>query len=388
MAVIIQEVVGLRHGDRFYPNISGVIRSYNHYPVAGGKPEDGVVSLALGLGKTIVDGGNTWYYSPPYPASPPPFNNVQDYLKQTQLAFWAINMGSPPAFDPMKETEYLTQEDLARAEYDHTLHDLASTYDHRSDRIYTGVSSVGPKILTFAPILKGEDIPLNRLITRMIPKCKQAVGHEIEIEFALTFDTRQQMAPRFGFLQIRPMVVSRDSIEISSQEFRSQDALVASTSILGNGSSTSIRDIVYLDPDRFDIKNSMAIAGRVAALNAQLLAGGTPYVLIGFGRWGTSDPWAGIPVKWGDICAAKVIVEATLPGVYVDLSQGSHFFHNVCSFKVFYFTVKDEPGHRIDWQWLQQQQPLAQADSVRHVRLEKPLTIKVSTTNSMGVVLK
>ncbi len=386
--MIIQEVVGLRHWERYYPDISGVARSYNFYPTSHAKPEDGVVDLAVGLGKTIVDGGMAWTYSPAYPKSVPPYNSIGDLMKQTQTQFWAINMGQPPKYDPTKETEYMIQGDLKDAELDGALDFAASTYIPDRDRISPGIGPKGPRIVNFAPILAMNQIPLNNLIKDLLKACEDAVGAAVETEFALTIDNKQKHRPvRLGFLQVRPMVVSDAEVKISDDELNSEDALVASENVLGNGIIDDIQDIVYVRPDAFDAKNTQQITADIEKLNRNLVNAATPYILIGFGRWGSSDPWLGINVNWAQISGARVIVESTLPNMNVELSQGSHFFHNITSFQIPYFSVRYDGKYKIKWDWLEKQKPEAETEYVRHVKLERPLNVKVDGRNGRGVIL-
>jgi len=393
MAVIIQEVVGQRHGDRFYPTISGVIRTYNFYPTRPASPADGVVHLALGLGKTIVDGGVSWTYSPAFPRHRPPYGSVQDLLKNTQTAFWAVNMGPPPPYDPINEAEYLVQGDLADAEYDGTLEQTVSTYSAESDRLVIGAGASGPRVLTFAPILELEDVPLNRIVRRLSTSCKEAVGCDVEIEFAMTLrgESRGREAnrelSRFGFLQLRPTRVADEAVEVSEGDLHGPGVLVATDRVLGNGASDDITDVVYVKPEVFNAQHTRVIAAEVDAANRKLSAEGRGYVLIGFGRWGSSDPWLGIPVTWPQISNARVIVEATLPEMNVDPSQGSHFFHNMTSFRVHYLTVSHAGPHRIDWERLGRLPAVNEATYVRSVRALKPLRIRVDGRAGRGVIL-
>ena len=233
MAVIIQEVVGNEHRKRFYPEISGVARSYNFYPPGDAKPEDGVVNLALGLGKTIVDGGVSWAYSPASPRKDPPYKSIRDMLKQTQLKFWSVNLGQLPGYDPIKETEYMFEKYLTEAEEDDTLKQLVSTYDAQADRVWTGQSGAGPRILTFAPILKSETIPLNILIKRLLTICEKAYDSPVETEFAVTKNlTEDKPQYKFGFLQVRPLVVSSEEVNIKDQEFDGKNVLLSSERVL------------------------------------------------------------------------------------------------------------------------------------------------------------
>jgi pyruvate phosphate dikinase-like enzyme len=398
MAVIAQEVVGRRHGDRFYPDVSGVARSINYYPIGNARPEDGVVSLALGLGKTIVDGGVAWTYSPAWPQAPPPYASPADLLRGTQLQFWAVNMGPPPPYDPLTETEYLLRSGLDAAEADGTLAAVASTYLAASDRLVPGTGPDGPRALTFAPLLAPGGWRLNDLLRALLEVAERALGEAVEIEFALTLPGRngevwrESGAPerggaaRFGLLQTRAMAAAGHAVSIDPAEMAGSGVLAASRRVMGNGSHETIRDIVYVRPERFDPMRTGAIAAEVAVVNRQLTAEHRPYLLIGFGRWGTSEPTLGVPVEWGQIAGARALVEASLPGMDVEPSQGSHFFHNITAFRVACLTVghEDEPG--IDWGWLESRPASSEGAFVRHLRLDRPLLVKVDAGARLGVI--
>ncbi len=383
MAVVIQEMVGKRHSDRFYPELSGVARSFNYYPVKPACPEDGVVNLALGLGKTIVDGAKSWIYSPAYPNMPPPFKNLQELLEETQNEFWVVDMGEPPEYNPIKETEYMRRENLMAAERDAVLSRLASTYDLQSERLFTGTGVKGPRVLTFSPLLSMGDIPFNPLVSALLASCEDTFGCPVEIEFAMTFDPH-----RFGFLQVRPMVVPNGDLEVSCADLINSHTIIASEAVLGNGILEDVQDIVYVIPQRFDLKDTRQIADELEQHNHRLLAEKRPYLLIVFGRLGTLDPWLGIPVTWGQICGARVIVEATQENVRVELSQGSHYFHNIINLGVMYFSMPFTSPYRIDWAWIESQPALQQGNFTRHVRLPAPLHIKVDGKSGCGRIDK
>jgi hypothetical protein len=383
MAVVIQEVVGKRYHQRFYPELSGVARSYNFYPVGRARHEDGVVNLALGLGKTVVDGGISWSYSPAYPKIGPPYGSVNALIQRSQRQFWAIDMGSPPAYSPSQEIEYLIQEDLGAAERDGTLRYLCSTYDAQSDRLVMGMSAPGPRVLNFAPLLVLRQIPLNDIITKFLALCQIEMATPVEIEFAMTFNPN-----RLGFLQARPMVVSSASVEVADEDLVGPQVLLASEKILGNGMLDQIRDIVYVIPEQFQKEYTRQMAAELETLNRDLVAAERPYLLIVFGRLGSSDPWLGIPVTWGQISGIRVIVEATLENMNVEMSQGSHFFHNLTSLGVSYFSMPRFGPHGIDWDWLSQQNEVAATRFVRHVRLAQPLKIMMDGRTGRGVIWK
>jgi hypothetical protein len=386
MAVIIQEVVGTRHGNRFYPHISGVARSYNFYPLGHAKPGDGVIDLALGLGKIIVDDGIGWSYSPACPQANPPYISLNELLEQSQTEFWAIHMGQPLEYNPIKETEYLLKFNLKDAERDGTLRFIASTYRPQDEKIVFGITEKGPRLIDFAPILKYDLIPLNKMLRTLLKTCENTLERMVEIEFALTLDEKHGAPARFGFLQVRPMVVSEAKVDVSLVELSGEKVLLASESVLGNGILGTLRDIVFVKPERFSVNQTETIAAQLEEFNGQLVASSAPYLLIGFGRWGSSDPQGGIPVNFGQICGAKVIVESTLPEMNFMLSQGSHFFHNITSFRVFYFSVPHWEKYAIDWNWLRQQKVVSETDFICHSQLSSPLKIKVDGRTSRGVI--
>ena len=386
MAVIIQEVVGLRHGDRFYPNVSGVARSYNFYALGHARPENGVASLALGLGKTIVDGGRTWTYCPSHPKAKPPFGSTKELLNQTQTRFWSVNMAKPPTYDPIRETEYLFEGNLGHAEEDAVLKEIASTYDPQADRITMGTGPPGPRVLNFAPLLELNDIPLNGLVRNLLSICEEALGNPVEIEFAVNFGGSGKCPARFGFLQVRPMYVSKDVVEVSEQDLVGDHVLVASEQVLGNGQVESVHDVVYVKPDAFSAKDTWLIAAELDEMNRHLLEANRQYLLVVLGRLGTSDPWLGIPVKWGQVSGAKVVVEASSAGMNVDMSQGSHFFHNVTCLRILYFSTDKTERYPVKWEWLEKQKVVRESQFVRHVALEESLHVKVDGKSCRGVI--
>ncbi|MBW2700903.1 MAG: hypothetical protein JRF33_08795 [Deltaproteobacteria bacterium] len=386
MAVLVQEVVGQRCGDRFYPTLSGVARSFNHYPTGHGKPEDGVVNLALGLGCTIVDGGLSWTYCPAYPKAPPPFNGLGDMLDKTQTRFWSVHMGKPPVPDPIHETEHLVEAGLLEAEADGWLAHLVSTYDAGSDRLWPGLAPQGARVLDFSPLLQLRILKLNDLIRRLLDRSAEVLGSAVEMEFAVNLSRKKPAPARFGFLQVRPMRVFEASVEVATEQLTGPDVLLASEQVLGHGARDDIFDVVYLKPGVFDPAKTRLMAGEIDELNRSLLAQGRPYLLVGFGRWGSSDPWLGVPVLWSQIGGAAVIVEASLPKMNPDPSQGSHFFHNLIGFQVCYLTVPHMGRHRIDFDWLDAQPAEKETEHARHVRLDRPLSVRVDAGRRRGVV--
>lgn len=383
MAVIIQEVVGKRHEDRFYPELSGVVRSYNFYPVGRAKNEDGVVNLALGLGKTVVDGEISWAYSPTYPQISPPYNSIGDLLEYSQNRFWAINMGKPPEYDPIKETEYLLHENLMTAESDGVLKYLVSTFDMHSGRLISGVGRPGPRVLNFSPLLVLEMVPVNKMIRRLLELSESRLNAPVEIEFAMTFEPH-----RFAFLQVRPMLVSATHVKIQSEELNLPDVLAASEKVLGNDVRNDLHDIVYVKPETFAAKHTRNIANELESINQKLIAKGNPYLLIVLGRLGSYDPWLGIPVNWGQISGAKMIIEATQQNINVEMSQGSHFFHNLTNLRIGYFSMPHSGKYKIDWEWLNNHDAKFETEFIRHIRLSAPLLVKLDGQQGRGVIFK
>ena len=387
MAVMIQDVAGRARNGRHYPIVSGVARSVNFYPQGMARPEEGVVDLALGLGKSIVDGGRVWSYSPAHPRAVPPFGSTSDWLKETQRKFWAVNMGRPKAANPLEEAEFLSHLELEDADYDDTLRRVASTYDGASDRIQAGVGVPGPRIITFAPILQIGLMPLNALLEDLLDLGARVTGSPVEMEFAVDWGLNSEESPVLSVLQIRPLAISEAEVSITPEERDSPHRLLATETALGNGIVEDIHDIVYLPRETFDFKYSREVARELSTLNSELLRQKRPYLLMGFGRWGSSDPWLGVPVNWGEISGARAIVESTPAGAHVDLSQGSHFFHNLTNLKILYFSLRYGRDF-LDWEWLEKQSAVMETDRLRHLRLNTPLRLKVDGRTRQGVILR
>jgi hypothetical protein len=286
-------------------------------------------------------------------------------------------MATPAGGNPEERTEYLMKADLGAAERDGTLALVASTYDPASDRVRPGIGTKGPRIVNFAPLLEMEEYPLNDVVKELVSICERAAGADVEIEFAMTAPQDRSEAARLGFLQLRPMAVSHESVDLTEEELGTGDLLLSSRRVMGNGTFDGIRDVVYVRPDAFDAKFTRRIAAELETFNGRLLDAGRSYVLMGFGRWGSSDPWLGIPVQWSAISGAKVIVESTLPDLNVEPSQGSHFFHNVMGCGASYLCVRHDHSPGVDWAWLDGLEVEGQTDFIRHVTLDKALKIKV-----------
>ncbi|MCF7792436.1 MAG: PEP/pyruvate-binding domain-containing protein [Candidatus Cloacimonetes bacterium] len=388
MGIIIQEVIGDQFENNFHPAISGVLKSYNFYPSDSIKPDAGFAALAFGLGKTIVDGSSCWSYCPRFPRTPQPFNNMKDLLNNTQKKYWTINLGNIDNHNPVAETEYLMQNSIFEIQDKFQLKNICSTYDFANDRLIMGIQNYGAPVLDFAPTLRAEMLPLNTVINKIMQACEEETGNKVEIEFAVSIGQEQNPEPRFGFLQLRPINISNETVEIPEKEIDSNDILLSSKNAMGNGISKDIFDIVFIRPDTFEIKNTQQIAKDVAEINALFYNNKRKYLLIGFGRWGTSDPWCGIPVQWSQISNAKAIVETVLPSMRADFSQGAHFFHNMTAHNVFYFSVNEEEAKNLDWDWIDRQKTINETKYVKHVRLPDDLKIMVDGRKSVGIILK
>lgn len=389
MAVIIQEVVGKEHQGRYYPDFSGVARSYNYYPFGGAKPEDGTVNLALGLGKSVVDGGMAIRYTPAYPGILPQFANVQDMLANSQKEFWAVNLGTSKDGEVEIEDQYLMKLGIEDAEKDGVLDFIASTYSWDNDVLYEGIGRPGPRVISFAHILKNEVVPLSKILIRLLSLGEEAMGCPIEIEFAVNLDSQRGLPAEFAFLQMRPIVDKNELVDIRFEEYSKNSMLCCSRSVLGNGLLTNIKDIIFVRPETFEPSKTPQIAEEVGYFNQKLKDEGKVYLLAGPGRWGSTESWLGIPVKWGQIDNARVIVEAAFENMNPDPSQGSHFFQNITSLRIGYFTIplKSEISF-IDWDWLQQQKEKEETEYVRHIELESQARVLIDGRTGEGIILK
>jgi hypothetical protein len=307
-------------------------------------------------------------------------------LKETQARFWAVNMGRPPAYDPIAEAEYLLEGDLATAEHDGTLRYLASTYDAASDRLSPGTGRTGPRVLDFAPLLRVREWPLNDVLLDLVSLAEASLEQPVEIELAATLPTSSDGTVRVGLVQVRAMSTPDAEVVVTEEDLTGPTLLLASRRVMGNGDVESVRDVVYLRPDTFDPSHCREMAVEVAAANRRLMDEERPYLLLGFGRWGSSDPWLGVPVTWGQVAGARIIVEASLPTVRIDPSQGSHFFHNVSSLGVMYFSLGAAEPTDVRWTWLEALPAVSETGFVRHVRLEEPLRARVDGRSGRGFV--
>ena len=387
MAVIVQQLVGSVHGQRFYPDFSGVVRSHNFYPVAPMTFADGIAAVALGLGRAVVDGGKCLTFCPRYPQNLLQFSSVDDILANSQTEFWALSLNGVPEGSPGHLHEMRFGLDAADA--DGTLPAVGSTYSVDNQAVYDGVSRPGVRIVSFAAMLKHGLFPLATILETLVKAGEDALGIPVEIEFAVRLQQQSGETAEFGFLQVRPLTLSRDHQDLSVGDVDPQNLLCQSSKVLGNGRIENLYDVVVVDSQRFERSRSQEVAKAVAHFNGLLNAANRPYLLIGVGRWGSNDPWLGIPVEWDEISGARVIVEAGFRDFRVTPSQGSHFFQNLTAFQIGYFTVNPDAGEgSVDWEWLSLQPSVDEDGCVRHLCFETPMRVVMNSRTSQGIIFK
>jgi CheY-like chemotaxis protein len=389
MAVVVQRAVGRPRGRHFYPAFAGVACSRNYYPVLGLKPEDGLAAVALGFGKTVVEGGKAVRFSPAAPRSVPQFSSTAGYLKTGQREFYALALDRALVLSPDGHGDALVVLGLEEAERDGALAAVASVYSRDNDAVYDGLGRTGIRLVTFAPILKSGVFPLSRILTRLLALGERAMSCPVEVEFAVNLASRSGEPGEFAVLQIRPLVVEVGSEDLDDLLRLAEPSSLLCTSdrALGHGRIQEVRDIVYVRPGVFERGETVAVAAEVESVNAALMDEDRPYLLIGPGRWGTSDRWLGIPVEWRQIAGARVILETELADVPSTPSEGTHFFHNITSSGIGYLTVQ-RGGGRVDFEWLAAQPARTETRFLRHLRLERPLDIRIDGRSGRGVVLK
>jgi CheY-like chemotaxis protein len=389
MAVIVQRLVGAQHDGLFYPDFAGVARSHNFYPTPPFTSEDGIAAVALGLGRTVVDGERCLRFSPRYPQHILQFSSVQDFLKYSQREYWALDLGLDPEGIHDPEDMRMVKLTLERAEQHGTLLQLGSTYSPENGAISDGLSRSGVRLVSFAPILKHASFPLAEILDYLLEIGVQGTSTPVEIEFAVNLSIVPGAPREFGFLQMRPLALSREFDELEIGDVDRGSLVAQSDSVLGHGRIDTLRDVVVIDFDRFDRSISHEVAGDVAQFNAELKRAGVPYLLIGVGRWGSADPWLGIPVTWDQIAGARVIVEAGFKDLRVTPSQGTHFFQNLTSSNVGYFTINEDLGEGfVDWGWLAGCKAVRETRLVRHLRFPEPLVVTMNGRTNQGVIFK
>ena len=391
MAIVLQEVVGTRYGDHFYPTLSGVARSLNFYPIGNEKAEDGIANIALGLGKYIVDGGLTLRFSPRHPHSILQMSTTDFALRETQTHFYALDLADVNISDhfSVNDAFNLKRLTLKDADADGALKYIVSTYDPYDMIIRDGYYPGGRKILSFVNILQHDVFPLADTLDQLLQIGQREMGRPIEIEFAVNIDKADPHKATFYLLQIRPIVDNKEVMEEDLTIVPKEDTILSSANVLGNGIVNDVQDIIYVKSRTFNAANNQLIAYDIEKLNRQFTGTDQGYILVGPGRWGSSDTWLGIPVKWPHICNARVIVECGLENYRIDPSQGTHFFQNLTSFGVGYFTINPFKGDGwFDEEFLDLLPAVEETEYLRHVRLEAPAIIKMDGKRSLGVVLK
>ncbi len=389
MAVVVQTLVGAERNQRFYPDFAGVAKSYNFYPMPPQKSGDGIAVAALGLGKTVVDGGSAVRFCPRYPKHLLQFFSTKETIKNSQQEFYALNLARHQNHDSVNLPEsFLQKYELSEAEEDQTLYHVGSTYSVENDAVYDGISRPGKRIVTFAPILKHKVFPLAEILNLLLDMGSWGMGVPIEIEFAVNMQTNKK-EKGFALLQMRPLVISHEIEELDVEDIDPKDIICSSPQVLGNGAIKDIHDIIVVDIHTFERAKSYDAALEVSKLNTKLVQAQRPYILIGVGRWGSLDPWLGIPITWDQISGASVIVESCFKDLNVTPSQGSHFFQNITSFKVGYFTVNSfiNLGF-IDWKWLEDIKAVEEMHYTRHLRFDDSLIVKINGQKNKGLILK
>jgi CheY-like chemotaxis protein len=388
MAILIQEVAGRRFGERFYPHFSGVAQSFNYYPVAYTQPQDGIANIAVGLGKYVVEGGKAYRFAPPYPEMDmlPP----REQLRTTQKRFYALDMSRTDVDLYHGEDATLLDLDIREAEKDGALHHCASVWDANDDRIQDGLDHPGARIVNFRNILKYDSFPLARILSYSLQLIREAMETPVEIEFAVNLDPDPENGkPTFCLLQIKHQLMESGDVNLSAADLDPASVFLFSEKCVGNGVVEGIQDVVWIDPEGFDKFETPALATALEKLNDTFRGQAGKYVLIGPGRWGSTDRHLGIPIAWSMISCAQVIVEYAMEHFQADASLGSHFFHNVTSLNIGYFTVPYPRGTAIlDWDWLRTQPEVFRSGCLVHSRMDLPLHIVMDGRRSASAIFK
>lgn len=387
MAVIIQELIGREHNEYFYPALSGVGQSHNYYPFDRMKPEEGIVTIALGLGKTVVEGGKSLRFSPKYPQLLPAFSTVEDMLENSQRSFYALKVGSRAGVLSANEDSTLERKSVSDSDEEPAVKMLASTYIPEEHRIKDTTMVPGHRIITFAQVLKYKAFPLGQILSNVLELGHEGMACPVELEFSVDLFPPQGEKPKFAFLQLRPMTARAESTEVEIREKDLGESFCFSTNALGNTERNDIRDILFVKPDALDPARTRDIAEEIGRLNAEMVEAERQYLLIGPGRWGSSDRWLGIPVTWTDISGVGAMVETMAPDLKAEPSQGSHFFHNVTTLGISYLCVSDRNPDFIHWDWLTSLPREAETEFMAHVTLDDPITLKVDGRTSRGAIL-
>jgi CheY-like chemotaxis protein len=389
MGIIIQEVCGSRHGDIYYPTISGVAQSINYYPIGSEKADDGIANVAFGLGKLIVDGGISLRFSPRHPKKILQLTSPEAALRNTQKEFYALDLNEDSFVHSTDDGVNILRIPVKDADNDAAMKFVASTYDRNNHILRDGINYPGKRIVTFANVLQHKLFPLADILNDLLDLGQHEMNNPIEIEFAANLEVPAGAPKIFNFLQIRPIVQNEQTYNYNIDKIKPEDILISSDSALGNGVFKGIKDLIYIKPGSFNAAHNEKIASDIERINASFLQQGSGYVIIGPGRWGSSDPWLGIPVKWQQISAARLIIESGLKNYRIDPSQGTHFFQNLTSFRIGYFTINPfikEGFYDVDY--LDSLKAVYEDEHIRHVRFEVPLEIMIDGKRHKGVIVK
>jgi len=387
MAVIVQKLVGDQYKDAFYPTFSGVAQSHNYYPFARMKPEEGIVTVAMGLGKTVVEGEKTLRFSPAHPQLLPQRSTVEDILENAQRHFYALKMEKTCQSLNANDGANLWYREVAEAEEELPVQMLASTYVPEEHRIRDTLHIPGQRVLTFARILKYREFPLVDILKDMLALGARGMGCPVEMEFSVNLPESGDKRPQFALLQLRPMTARAELEQVAISDEEIEGAFCFSVHALGNARNREMEDIVFVKPETFDPAKTVQMVKEIARINASLIKENRKFLLIGPGRWGTADRWLGIPVTWTDISGVGAMIETRSEQLRVEPSQGSHFFHNITSLGIHYITVFESDGSRLDWRWLTALPRMSDGNFVAHVRLDHPMTLKVDGRTSKCVIV-
>ena len=386
MAVIIQQLVGERYGDYLYPAISGVAQSHNYYPFSKMQPEEGIATIAMGLGKTVMEGEKALRFSPKYPQILPQRTTVDDILENSQRFFFSLKMGGPYPELGINEDANLEKREVDDVTEDPPMKLLASTYIPEEHRLRDTTHIPGHRVLTFSQILKFDLFPLADLLSDVLQVGQEGMGCPVELEFSVNWPQDQDQKPEFAILQLRPMTARAELGQVEISQADVARAFCHSFHALGNAEKTDIADILYVKPDAFDAGRTPEIARQIGELNSHLLRQGKKYILIGPGRWGSADRWLGIPVSWAEICGVGALIETASPELKAEPSQGSHFFHNISTLGINYVTVSDNTEDFLDWRWLASLPVVKETTFVAHVEFANPFVLKVDGRSSRCVI--
>jgi CheY-like chemotaxis protein len=389
MGIILQEVCGNRHGEIYYPTLSGVARSINYYPIGSEKAEDGIVNIAFGLGKQIVEGGISLRFSPKHPKKILQLSSPEAALRDTQKEFCALDLNINSFVPSTDDGVNILKINIKDMNNEGALKYVASTYDRTNNVLRDGIIHPGKRIITFSNILQHKLFPLADILSSLLEIGQQEMNNPIEIEFAINLETPPGTPKIFNFLQIRPIVYSEETHNFNLDKINPEETIVYSESALGNGVFKGIHDLVYVKPESFNAINNKNVAIEIEKMNTSFVKQGKGFVLIGPGRWGSSDPWLGIPVKWAQISAARVIIESGLKNYRIDPSQGTHFFQNLTSFRVGYITINpyiNEGYYNVEY--LNKLEVIYEDSFIRHVRFVNPLEIMIDGKKHKGVIMK